>query len=418
PHPGVREVAVRLAKRVPDALANDPDPRVRFVAACRGAGLERLAARKDNDSWTEAAILSSARGKAAKLLAVASPSLRPKLAALVGAGGTKEEIAAVLASLDEKSSDVLDGLARGVAQAGRSLGALRSKEALALFDKAALVAMDRKKSPSERAAALGLLSRGPKRALAGLLAPSTPPEVQLATVRALSAWGVAAPLVEAWASASPSLRREMGEALMARPERIASLIEALETKRIMPVQLEPARLAQLRKLPDAALRKRAEKALASALVPARAKVVKDFEEALSLKGDAARGAAVFAKHCAACHKLDGVGKEVGADLLAALRNKTADALLIDILDPSREVDPRYLSYTVTTKRGLTLTGILSADTATSLTLRRGEGAEDTVLRSQVEKVESTGKSLMPEGFEAEIGKRAMADLIAYLLKPR
>ena len=43
--------------------------------------------------------------------------------------------------------------------------------------------------------------------------------------------------------------------------------------------------------------------------------------------------------------------QVGADLLAALRNKSSEQLLIDILDPSREVDPRYLSYQVTTRRG-------------------------------------------------------------------
>jgi putative heme-binding domain-containing protein len=120
--------------------------------------------------------------------------------------------------------------------------------------------------------------------------------------------------------------------------------------------------------------------------------------------------------CAACHKLEGVGVQVGADLLAALRNKSSEQLLIDILDPSREVDPRYLEYQVTTRRGQVLTGLIAAETASSVTLKRGEGAEDTILRSQIDRVEATGKSLMPEGLEMQLSKQDLADLIAYLHK--
>jgi putative heme-binding domain-containing protein len=63
-----------------------------------------------------------------------------------------------------------------------------------------------------------------------------------------------------------------------------------------------------------------------------------------------------------------------------------------------------------------LTGLISAETASSLTLKRGEGAEDTVLRTQIDRVESTGKSLMPEGLETQLSKQDVADLVAYLGK--
>ena len=55
-----------------------------------------------------------------------------------------------------------------------------------------------------------------------------------------------------------------------------------------------------------------------------------------------------------------------------------------------------------------------AETASSLTLKRGEGAEDTILRTQIDKVESTGKSLMPEGLEKTISVQEMADLLDFL----
>jgi putative heme-binding domain-containing protein len=106
--------------------------------------------------------------------------------------------------------------------------------------------------------------------------------------------------------------------------------------------------------------------------------------------------------------------EVGPDLLAVLRNKSREQLLTDVLDPSREVDPRYLNYMVTTKKGQTLSGLIAAETASSVTLRRGERAEDTLLRSQIDEIQATSKSLMPEGLETQVSKQDVADLIAYL----
>ena len=66
------------------------------------------------------------------------------------------------------------------------------------------------------------------------------------------------------------------------------------------------------------------------------------------------------------------------------------------------------------QNGRTYSGIIAAETATSLTLRRGEGAQDTILRAQIAEMTSTGLSLMPEGFEKTISKPEMADLIAFL----
>jgi putative heme-binding domain-containing protein len=432
--PGVREVALRYVKTATPAvlaLADDPDPRVRYQAAltlgrleggAAAAALAKLAARKDNDTWTQTAVLIAASGRAGELLKrlPEGAALRPRLATLVGARGDEAEIAAVLSLIGERSADLLDGLAAGLAQSGRTLDALWDRPAAAearkLFDRAATAAADRKRTAEERAAAVRLVGRGPFAGLTKLapelLSPRTPPDVQLAAVQALAGHPkpeVARLLLEAWPSAGPTLRREMSVALFARPERTRALLDAIEKKTVLPVQIEPARLAQLRKSP------RGAKLLAGAVVPARAKVVESYREALKLEGDATRGKMVFAKNCATCHRLEGVGVQVGADLLAALRTKTAEALLIDILDPSREVDPRYLAYNVRTKRGITLTGIVSADTATSMTLKRGEGAEDTVLRGQIEAVESTGKSLMPDGLEMQINKQDLADLIRYLL---
>ncbi|MFO0843141.1 MAG: HEAT repeat domain-containing protein [Gemmataceae bacterium] len=437
------------------ALADDPSPRVRFQAAFTlgvmdtpeaVAALAKLARRADNDSWTQTAILSSASMCAGRLLEtlarekeVSLPMLR-QLAALVGTSGGDAELGRALALLGDVGKEptplqlaLLDGIGQGLAAGSRSLAALWEKppaglaesvrKAKVLFEKAGEAALDEKRGPEQRAASVALLGRGPFAPLAAaapnLLSPRSPPEVQLAAVRALSAHPrpeVSALLLEAWPAAGPTLRREMTEALFARKERLVALVTALEKKQILALQIDPQRLARLRNHADQALRARAVKVLAGQVAPERGKVIEAYRAALGLKPDVANGKAVFKKQCATCHRLEDVGVQVGADLLAALRNKSAEALLIDVLDPSREVDPRFLAYQVTTKRGQVLSGVIAAETAASLTLKRGEGAEDTVLRTQIEAVESTGKSLMPEGLEAQITKQEMADLITYLMK--
>src|SRR5207245_6985747 len=134
-------------------------------------------------------------------------------------------------------------------------------------------------------------------------------------------------------------------------------------------------------------------------------VVDEYRAALELTGDVLRGREVFRKTCSTCHRLENVGTEVGPDLLSALRNKSHEALLTDILDPSREVDPRYLNYLVTTTAGRVFTGLIAVESPSSVTLRRAERAEDTVLRSQIDEIRATPKSLMPEELETQLSKQ-------------
>jgi len=434
-HPvaGVREAALRWSHdaTLPIALSEDRDPRVRFQAAlCLGRfhgdaatrALALLAQRPDNDSWTQTAILLAARQERASALLTslpASSTMRGRLAQMVGQRAVEAELKQVFQALDEHSGEVLAGLGAGLRLSGGSLERLLqqpfAEPARRLFAQAQETAGDPKAPLEARQRAMGLLSYGNWEALAKvaqeLLSPRTPPSLQREVIRALAGRdqpAVAVLLLQAWPSAGPELRRELSEALFARLERREALLDAIQAKQVLPSQLEPHRLAVLRQTP------RGAKLLAGTVSPKRDQVVRDYAEALKLPGNSTRGKLLFAKHCAACHRLEGVGHQVGADLLSALRGKSAEQLLVDILDPSREVDPRFLNYQVRTTRGVTYTGVIVADTATTLTLRRGESAEDIIPRRQIESIESSGVSLMPEGFEQHLDKQQMADLIRYL----
>lgn len=470
---GVREQVLRLpdhkyvgeskeAQTLTYALADDPSPRVRFQLAfflgeplfsttperqaAAAEALAKIARHKATDNWTETAILSSASKSAPALLKAMAKdkdvrlSFLTRLASLVGASGSDADLGEALSLLGEAGKEptafqiaLLDGLGKGLDLSNRPLAKLWDnpptgleasvKQAKALFEKAGVMARDEKRDAESRAAAVGLLGRGPfaplKDAAPDLLSPRSPPEVQFATVRALGGHvqpEVATLILAAWTQATPALRREMSEVLFARPERITALLTAMEKKTVLAAHLEPSRVERLRKHSNKSIRDRAAKVLTGQVAPERKKVIESYESALDLKADVGRGKAAFKKACATCHKLEDVGVQVGADLLAALRNKTREQLLIDVLDPSREVDSRFLSYEVTTTRGRVYSGIIAAETASSVTLKRGEGAEDVILRNQIDKIVSTGKSLMPEGLEMQLSKQELADLIAYLLR--
>ena len=59
--------------------------------------------------------------------------------------------------------------------------------------------------------------------------------------------------------------------------------------------------------------------------------------------------------------------------------------------------------------------MIASETGSSLTLRRAEKAEDTILRQQIDEIQATGKSVMPDGLEMQLSKQDLADLIGYLL---
>ena len=138
-----------------------------------------------------------------------------------------------------------------------------------------------------------------------------------------------------------------------------------------------------------------------------------YRRSLSQSGSSDRGRTIYEKRCSICHRVEKLGTAVGPDL-ASVQNKSPDDLLIAILDPSRETQPKYVAYNVVTSLGTVHNGMIVAESAASVTLRRAEGKEDRILRNQIEQLVSTGKSLMPEGFEKDIPADQMADLIAFI----
>lgn len=241
------------------------------------------------------------------------------------------------------------------------------------------------------------------------------PEVQLAALNALLRCQpdeAAAKIVAQWTNHTPQLRQEAIDLFLSREDWTSELVVGLERAAVNVGDFDAARRQRLLEHPNADLRARAEKLFGSVAAPNE--LVTAWESALQLSGDAERGKAVYAKVCSVCHVLDGVGHEVGPDI-AALTTRTPEAFLVSILDPNREVDGRYLSYTALLNDGKTVSGLLVAETATSVTLREQGGKDHVILRADLDELRTSRKSVMPEGIEKDLDRQSMADLLEYLL---
>ncbi len=134
-------------------------------------------------------------------------------------------------------------------------------------------------------------------------------------------------------------------------------------------------------------------------------------------GDPAQGRALFARHCAACHQAGDLGHEVGP-ALETLTDRSRDFFVTAILDPNAAVDRRYANYSASLVDGRVFSGILSSESEASITLKEKEGVKRELLRADLEMLNDTGKSMMPDGFGRELDLEDLRHLLAFLKATR
>ena len=139
---------------------------------------------------------------------------------------------------------------------------------------------------------------------------------------------------------------------------------------------------------------------------------------LAMKGDAAKGAKLFAAsqsvQCRNCHRVAGKGKSVGPDLDGIGKKYGRSELLDQVLNPSRKIDPKYLTYIVETTAGKVHTGLLARKSDKEVVLRDAKNQETVIPADQVEELVAQRKSLMPELLLKDMTAQQVADLLAFL----
>jgi putative heme-binding domain-containing protein len=468
--PNIREHAVRLAegrlgadelKKAVLAQAAHKAAAVRFQASLtlgeisgddNTQALVQIARLDARDEWSRLAILSSLEDKAWPFLKLWLEEQRVwqgalpeeqiqflvQIAGLIGARNQDAELAECLQRVSQLQEPtplavrlaLLSGLAEGMARTTRPLRTLLSKSPSMLQDAARSldqllqaagdVARSDKEQSSLRILAIQTISRARHEStgllMLELLAPEQPLAIQSAAARGLGEVfneQLGRQVLDRWGTYSIGTRRDIVSTFLRSPSSAAVLLEALEQARLSVGDLDSAARDILQRIPQLDIQRRAREFLAKNVSADRVTVVGRYQESLRLDGDPQRGAGVFLKHCSACHRWQSQGHRVGPDL-SGVASRPAAALLDDILHPSKEVAPDFVNYMLLTKQGQVLTGLLATETATAVKLRRAEGLEEVVLRSEVAELRASGKSLMPEGLEQSLGLQEMADLLKFL----
>lgn len=241
-------------------------------------------------------------------------------------------------------------------------------------------------------------------------------DLQQAAIQALGAIEGPAPgqfLLRQWPNLSPQLRQSAIPVMLSDKARSLLLLDAIRQGAVDQATLGWPRSVSLLNHDDPEIRQQAREILKNPESDRNAALEK-YEGALAMQGQPARGFDVFKAQCASCHTYQGKhGLAIGPDL-ATLRNRMPRSLMMDILMPNRSIADGYGRWTLTLEDGSPLTGILSKETTHALTLTQIDGSQEVVARNAVSGMEPVAASLMPEGLEATMDARDMADLLAFI----
>jgi putative heme-binding domain-containing protein len=435
-----QELLYQLSKGTSEA-ASDPDER---------AYLPLSSANR----WMQAAVLLRNHNRLPllfQLLVKQSASTSPllsEIAALIAASGSEQESNDLIQQIldaDTKFSQpsrvlLLDSVARGLRSRGKSL-----EQALAAVDEARPLgnavssaklseiismeeaALQAKLDPGQGTTEVRLAATR----LFGHLKGSTPMlitllqqldashgELQSTLIGSLAqranesaqSWNE---LLAAYDSQSLPIKRALVENSFRRADGPKLLLEQVAAGVIQPAEIDPLRRKQLLESKDAAIKEQAAKLFASLNPANRVQALADYQPVLAMAADAMRGKLVFEKNCSTCHKVGDLGVNVAPDISDS-RTKTAAQILADVIQPNRAIDSNYIGYQVLLADGTIATGLLAAETSTSITLKQPGGKVLTLARDEIEQLKASGVSLMPEGLEKNIPQQDMADLLSFI----
>ena len=297
--------------------------------------------------------------------------------------------------------------------------ALNDRDTLSRLTGAAIACvLDPEASASDRTSAAAVLVRAGGGAATGALEqvffdPAVPDPVRaeawpaVTGARASDVWA-------AWPGLSAWMRGRVLERAAATSDWHQPLLTAVADGRIGALELTAAQAQHLRASADPVVQSLALTALGPPPADRQAAIAARLP-LLKLNGDAAVGETVFRQRCLTCHLLGQDGAEVGPDRIT-FRHLGKPALLASVLDPNREVAPRFLAATVTTTTGESWQGLLRRDDPQGVTLRLAGGREIELSRTNITRFERLTRSLMPEGLETGLSEAELAGLLEFLVQ--
>ena len=217
------------------------------------------------------------------------------------------------------------------------------------------------------------------------------------------------------------LQQKTVATLATRPAWAKALLGAIATGKVPKAVLTPTQAQGIDRLGDKALSAKLEQVWGRPLRPTSESRVRRIAEIRGIlpegdKGVAERGREVFKKNCATCHQLFGDGMALGPELNGADRGNL-DFLLTSIVDPSSQIRGEYQSVQVALKDGRVLHGLLADRSETVVSVIDANRQVTKVPKGEVEEMNVSDVSLMPEAILDKLPDNEIRDLFRYLQSP-
>ena len=242
-------------------------------------------------------------------------------------------------------------------------------------------------------------------------------DFQSRVIEALAATGDAeagSSLVAAYNRVPLELRELVFGSVIRRTDWAHLILEALAARKIDLLTLGPSNQYRLRNHSNknvAAKSVEVFEALKGPEQKEKEALITQFRPAVEKIGNVAKGHESFTVNCAPCHRYKDNGGDFAPDLTGMGAHGPED-LLVHIIDPNRVVEPNFVSVSIETKDDLVYDGIVLRENRASVIVRN-QTAEYEIAKNNIQSRSSTGRSLMPDGFEA-LGADGLRDLISYL----
>lgn len=213
---------------------------------------------------------------------------------------------------------------------------------------------------------------------------------------------------------SPDAREDAVGTLAGRPTYALALLDAVEARIVPRTDVSAFWARQIIALKDPAVSKRLETVWGAIRPAAKDKdaLLNKYKTLVVKEGDRVRGRFLFAKTCAACHKLFGEGGAIGPELTGSQR-RNPEYILLKVLDPNASVPREHQVTLVRTTRGRLISGVIKGDDGKVLLIQTPT-EEVRVRVGDVEKREPQRTSLMPENQLKDWPDTDVRDLLAYL----
>lgn len=459
-------------------LQHDTNAKVRFQLLCTLGSIdnaEALQARNKllfghiDDSWMQVSALSGSSAHTSSLLRVVLDSFRQevpayaslvqRLSAMIGGSRKPAEVHQLIQKATTGKptawqAPLLKGLAQGLKTKKAPFAFYKDQEVLVktffesrsadlrsasldlleviginneafkkkAIERAVSIAGDERHPVEIRAAAIEFIALGNPAPYAGLLKKLMVPResfpIQVASLNTLSGipdTTVSAYLMKQWSNLTPEVQDKAMNTFLVDTLRIALLLDAIEQGKIQPATVGWHRSVRLMAQSNLRLREKARRLLTKT-DEERARVNREYQQALALTGNSDKGKEVFQTNCSSCHQMRGtMGVRFGPDL-GTIHNWSADAIMANILAPALSISSGFDLWEVNLKNGETFQGVIASETVASITLLNAGRELRTINRVDIQSLKALNMSAMPTGLEKQINQQQMADLLAFLRK--